>query len=89
MDRDTASRVYKRAKARAGVNKGGGIHALRHAFATHMLEAGCDPVTIQRMMGHRNIQTTLRYLHVTQARVQGQVSPADLLAELPEPDPRR
>ena len=59
---------------------------MRHAFATHLLEAGCDPVTIQRMMGHKNIQTTLRYLHVTQARVQTQVSPADLLPELPEPE---
>ena len=82
-----------RAKDRAGVKKAGGIHGLRHAFATHLLEAGCDPVTIQRMMGHNNIQTTLRYLHVTQARVQTQVSPADLLPELPEsavpePDPR-
>ena len=86
MQRDTALRVYLRAKDRAGVTKTGGIHGLRHAFATHLLEAGCDPVTIQRMMGHTNIQTTLRYLHVTQARVQTQVSPADLLPELPEPE---
>ena len=85
MERDTALRVYMRAKDRAGVKKGGGIHGLRHAFATHLLEAGCDPVTIQRMMGHRNIQTTLRYLHVTQARVRTQVSPADLLPDLAEP----
>ena len=60
---------------------------MRHAFATHLLEAGCDPVTIQRMMGHRNIQTTLRYLHVAESRIEAQVSPADLLPEISQRDP--
>ena len=71
------------AKLRTGIQKQGGIHALRHAFATHLLEAGTDLHTVQRLLGHRQISTTMRYFHLSQGRLVGTCSPLDL------PRPRR
>jgi len=76
-----AQKIYMAAKLRAGIVKQGGIHALRHAFATHLLEAGTDLHTVQRLLGHRHITTTMRYFHLSQGRVVGTRSPLDL----PEP----
>lgn len=67
------------AKLRAGIRKQGGIHVLRHCFATHLLEAGMDLRTIQTLMGHRSIQTTTRYTRITANRIQRTPSPLDLL----------
>jgi integrase/recombinase XerD len=78
-------RVYQRSKAKAGIQRGGGIHALRHSFATHLLEAGVDLITIGKLLGHRNPATTSRYLHVSRKHTQGVRSPLDLLPT-PEPD---
>lgn len=74
-----ASRVYGRAKRRAGIRKRGGIHALRHAFATHLLEAGVDLNAIKHFMGHTALSTTQRYLHLTQAHLKDRASALDLL----------
>jgi len=80
MPRDTAYTIYVKTKLKAGIHKAGGIHALRHAYATHMLEAGVDLRTLQLLMGHRSLMTTQRYLHVTQKNLGAPGKPLDLLA---------
>ena len=79
LDVSTAQKVYYAAKQRAGIAKRGGIHALRHAFATHLLEAGTDLPTIQRLLGHRDIGTTMRYLHLARRTILKTTSPLDWL----------
>lgn len=77
---ETLYTIYMRAKEKAGIRKTGGIHALRHSFATHMIEAGVDLRTLQELMGHRSFTTTLRYLHVTRKSLGSPENPLDLLA---------
>lgn len=79
-----AQRVWAQAKRDAGVTKRGGIHALRHAFATHLLEAGTDLHTIQRLLGHRHLGTTMRYFHLAQKSLADRPSPLDLLPQIPD-----
>jgi site-specific recombinase XerD len=79
FSKHTAHRIFHAAKDRAGITKEGGIHALRHAFATHMLEAGTDVHTIQHLMGHDSLSTTARYFHLAQKHLSGTASPLDLL----------
>lgn len=75
-------KAYTRAKAGAGVTKVGGVHALRHAYATHQLEAGLPVHVLQRLLGHGSVNTTMRYVHwVAGYRSQG-VSHCDLVAAL-------
>ena len=71
--------VYYAALARSGVRRVGGIHVLRHCFATHLMEAGVDIYTIKRWMGHVALATTGRYMHVTAEHVAGVKSPLDTL----------
>jgi integrase/recombinase XerD len=74
-------RMFYAAKRRALIKKEGGIHSLRHAFATHLLESGVDLHSISRLMGHDHISTTTRYLHMQQ-QVAKADSPLDLLSGL-------
>jgi site-specific recombinase XerD len=78
-------RAYHLAKLRAGIKKPGGIHGLRHAFATHLLEAGVDIHTIQRLLGHAYISTTTRYFQLTRHTEMGPDSPLDLLERFAPP----
>jgi integrase/recombinase XerD len=84
MDPTTAQKMYYAAKRRAGIPKAGGIHALRHAFATHLVEAGTDLATLQQLLGHDSITTTMRYVHVARTRVTVHGSPLDDLQLDPE-----
>lgn len=77
----SAQSAYMRAKQRAGITKHGGIHALRHAFATHLIESGTDVLTVQRLLGHRQVTSTMRYFHLSQARLAVVRSPLDLLED--------
>ena len=71
--------IYHRAKQKAGIEKSGGIHTLRHCYATGLLEAGVELPVIQRRLGHRSIRSTLRYLHLAQDTTSATPSPLDLL----------
>jgi integrase/recombinase XerD len=89
LDVSSAQKIYTAAKHRAAIGKVGGIHALRHAFATHSLEAGLDLPTLGRMLGHASVTTTMRYLHTTGRRVAAQISPLDRLRCASEREPLR
>ena len=75
----TGQRIYYHAVARAGLRRKGGIHALRHSFATHLLEAGVEITVVQRLLGHSNLSTTSNYLHVRQERLAQIAGPLQLL----------
>lgn len=79
LHRKTAYLIFQRAKEAAGVTHPGGPHLLRHAFATHLLEAGVDLHTIQRLLGHRSIRATMRYLHLARRHLLETPSPLDML----------
>ena len=76
---ETIRSVYEDARKKAGVNRGVGIHTLRHSFATHLLEAGYDIRKIQVLMGHARLTTTMIYLHVSRETLSKIPSPLDLI----------
>ena len=78
----TAQAVYYAARRTSGVRRVGGIHVLRHCFATHLMEAGVDIYTIKRWMGHTALVTTGRYMHVTAEHLAKVKSPLDSLYEV-------
>ncbi len=80
LSTDTISKAFRTAKQKAGVTKGGGIHTLRHCFATHLLENHTDIRTVQYLLGHSDLSTTMVYLHVTQKLVAKVESPLEKIA---------
>jgi integrase/recombinase XerD len=77
ITRAAISKALKKSIAKVGLEKRITPHTLRHAFATHMLEAGVDLRTLQVVLGHGSLRSTMTYVHVTTARVQALHSPLD------------
>ena len=78
---EVLQRAFGKAKRKAGVTKVGGIHGLRHAYATHQLAAGMPVERLQRLMGHNDIHTTLGYVHWVPTAKEG-TGALDLIAQL-------
>lgn len=73
----TVQQIFSNAKHNAGIRKDVGIHSLRHSFATHLLDKGTDIRYIKDLLGHFNIRTTERYLHVSKKQLVNIISPFD------------
>lgn len=75
----TGQRIFTAAVQRAGLPGKGGIHSLRHSFATHLLESGVEITIVQRLLGHNSMSVTANYLHVRRERLAQVQSPLQLL----------
>ena len=73
----TVQQIFSNAKRDAGILKSVGIHSLRHSFATHLLDKGTDIRYIKDLLGHFDIRTTERYLHVSKHQLVNIASPLD------------
>jgi site-specific recombinase XerD len=79
LNKSTGQDIFYGAVAKAGLPDRGGIHCLRHSFATHCLENGIEITVVQMLLGHASLHTTAGYLHVRAERVAQIQSPLGLL----------
>jgi site-specific recombinase XerD len=79
LSKSAVTARFDEAYAAAGLRRPMTFHSLRHAFATHLLEGGVDVVTIQALLGHVHLGTTLRYLRVRADRIEAVTSPLERL----------
>jgi integrase/recombinase XerD len=78
----TAQKAFKKAKYKTGIEKVGGIHSLRHAYATHQLENGLPVHRLRQQLGHQDLRSTMQYLHWVPDHQQGQTVFSDLVYQL-------
>ena len=88
LDSGMGQRYYYAARDAAGITKKGGIHLLRHAFATHLLEAGVDLHSISKLLGHAHLSTTATYLRLAQPGKGAGLNALALLSNLPTVKPQ-
>ena len=79
MQVDTLSSVFRRCRKKARISDEASLYSLRHTFATHLLEDGVNLRTIQQLMGHASVESTVIYLHVAKLTISQTVSPLDRL----------
>ena len=77
IDQSVINKAIKQAVGKAGITKKVSAHTFRHSFATHLLQRGTDIRTIQSVLGHKNIETTMIYTHVLKQGGEGVISPLD------------
>ena len=82
LSQGTIQRVFKRAKSSTAIEKVGGIHSLRHAYATHQLENGIAIHVLQQQLGHKDLHSTLRYVHWLPTYQKGSAGFSDLVGQL-------
>lgn len=75
----SAQQIFKQAMEKAGIRKVVGIHALRHSYATHLIQQGTDVRYVQDLLGHKDLKTTMLYTKLTDPEKRGIISPLDLL----------
>ena len=74
--------IFRYAKRKVGISKDVSVHSLRHSFATHLLEDGVDICHIQKLLGHKSVSTTCKYLHLTRLSLLNVKSPLDSIPGL-------
>ena len=79
LDEKNVQRAIRNAAKKAGFTKPASSHTMRHCFATHLLEDGYDIRTVQQLLGHKDVKTTMIYTHVMRKGAQGVRSPLEKL----------
>jgi len=80
ISRRACQHAFEIAKKKTGITRKGGLHSLRHSFATHFLEVGGGLFQLQRFLGHKQLRTTLKYVHLSEEKVIAR-SPLDVFTE--------